>query len=396
MRIILLFLAILFPFFGTGSVFADSILINEIMANPQDPKKEWVELYNASSSDIDITEWKITELTYSENTTSHNLPAVVILPNSTCFLEFSNAIFNNNGDTISLIDPSGTQIDSYTYTSTTPEKTFSRAPDGGAWQTSAADPSKSSTDCNTLSLVIPTSTPSPTPTSNPLQDTSSFTISNIPSEINSDQSFSININLSMPNSQNYDYYLKGAFKKADGTRYLGLTKIGDDWIEYGDDNSDQFKITTSSSGNWTGNLEVKPDIYDKDYKGKGDYIFKVARLTSGGSITWSNEAIIIINDISNLTSGNPSPLPTLKNELLKSPTPSILKSPTPKPTQLSKDSYRIASVAGTNSSTEPNPTIKIKDQKQISPFVWIGLIFIFAGASLIGYIYLKKNAKIHI
>ncbi|MCL4365972.1 lamin tail domain-containing protein [Patescibacteria group bacterium] len=371
------------------------------MASPANSDKEWVEFYNTSSSNVDITQWAITELTSSGNVNAHILPSVIIPPSSSCFFEFSSAIFNNNGDTVSLNNSSGTQIDNYTYTSTVQGKTFSRIPDGGNWQIDATDPTKSNTDCNHLPSPPPSSTPSPalSPTPSPISTSppsSSFTINNIPSQINSDQSFSVNISLSVPNNQNTEYYLKGAFKKADGTRYLGLTKIGDNWVEYGDDTLDQFKITTNSSGNWTGNLEVKPDIYDKDYKGKGDYIFKVARLTSGDSIAWSNEAIIIINDTSNLTSSNPSPLPTLKNELLKSPTPSILKSPTPKPTQLPKDSYRIASVAGTSSSTKPTTTIEIKDQKQINPLFWLGLILILIGVSLVGYIYLKKNAKIHI
>ena len=56
--------------------------------------------------------------------------------------------------------------------------------------------------------------------------------------------------------------------------------------------------------------------------------------------------------------------------------------------------YRIASVAGATTSATPSAETKVRNQKQINLIVWIGLIFIFAGAGSIGYIYLKKNAKI--
>ncbi len=238
----------------------------------------------------------------------------------------------------------------------------------------------------------PTVTPFPSPTPSPASSNSAsvFTISNIPSQINSDQSFTVSINLSMPNNQNIDYYLKGAFKKDDGTRYLGLTKKDSEWIEYGDEYLDQYKITTDSSGNWSGSIEVKPDTLDNDYKGSGDYIFKVGRYTSAGSgPTWSNETTIKINDLNGSPpSSSPTPQSTSKVTSSNSPSPIIFKSPSP------KSSYQIASIAGVATSVTPQPEVEIKSQKQINPFLWGGLIFIFAGAGSIGYIYLKKNGRI--
>lgn len=201
----------------------------------------------------------------------------------------------------------------------------------------------------------------------------------------------------MPNSQNTDYYLKGAFKKADGTRYLGLTKINNDWVEYGDDNTDQYKITTDASGNWTGNLEVKPDIYDKDYKGEGDYIFKVARLTSGGFADWSNnDATIKINDLNNNPNYSSTPKPTSQSNPTNtsSPTPTKTATKLTPPKSRDKLEYHNASVAAATTSAEtPNietSQINIKNEKQQNPLFWIGIIFIFAGATLIGYIYLRR------
>jgi len=249
-----------------------------------------------------------------------------------------------------------------------------------------------------FTAIAPASTPTPTPASttdptpSPASSNSAsvFTISNIPSQINSDQSFTVSINLSMPNNQNADYYLKGAFKKDDGTRYLGLTKKDSEWVEYGDEYLDQYKITTDSSGNWNGNIEVKPDTLDNDYKGSGDYIFKVGRYTGAGSgPTWSNDTTIKINDLNRSSlSDSSTPQPTSKATSSSFPSPTIFKSPTPKP------SYQIASIAGVTTSVTPQPEVEIKSQKQINPFLWMGMIFIFAGTASIGYIYLKKNGKI--
>lgn len=268
-------------------------------------------------------------------------------------------------------------------------------------KTSSPTPTLTPTPSPSLSPTpAPTSTPAPTP-----KPTSSFTVSNIPSQINSNQSFNTSVNLTLPNNKNSTYYLSGAFKKVGGTRYFGLTKIDSNWAQYNSSNYlNQYKITTDDSGNWTGTLEVKPDIEDSDYKGSGDYIFKVARYLSNSSPTWSNEAAITINDVTNdYNSDSSTPQPTLNIISSASPKPASTQSPTPKPTQSLKYSYRIASVAAaTTSATAAVRTAtseagaKVKNQKQNNPIIWIGIILIFAGLSSIGYIYLKSHGKIPI
>lgn len=387
----------LFLFFGAGSVFADSILINEIMPHPTSSNKEWIELYNNSLLDIDTTHWIITELTSSGNVTPHNLPTVIIPTHLTCFYEFSSSVLNDSGDTVSLIDSAGAQIDSYTYTSSFLNKTFSRVPDENAWQTSMTDPTKSATNCNTLS---PPSTPAPTSSSAPISTPTSaptsspvFSASGAPSQINSDQSFSVQINITLPSSPNTIYYLTGAFKKTGGTRYFGLTKKDSSWIQYGDDYLNKNKIVTNSDGVWSSVLEVRPDTDDTDYKGSGDYIFKVGRYTSSGSgPTWSNESAIKIVD----TNNSPTTMPTATANTLNisSPTPTKkLASPSSKSYDASP--FHSASVAGVETSAsgsaKPSKGIEIKNQKQINPIVWIGLILIFAGAGTVGYIYHRKR-----
>lgn len=249
----------------------------------------------------------------------------------------------------------------------------------------------------TLSSSNPTSTPTPSPTPTPLASTvsptSSFTISNIPSQINSDQSFSAAVNLSLPNNPNTNFYLKGAFKKLDSSNYFGQTKVSGNWVKNGSSYSSQYQIITDSSGNWSGNLEVQPDSGDSGFTGSDDYIFKIGRYTSSGSgPTWSSEATIKI-----ISAGSDQGR-TLTD--ISSPTTSPSSSPSNQPKSYDKLIYHNATVAGAEASASTSAStstkVAIKNQKQTTPIFWVGLIFIFAGIGSIGYIYLKKNGKIPI
>lgn len=376
------------------------------MPRPTSPDKEWVELYNNSSSNIDITQWVITELTSSGNINPHNLPSVIIFSHSSCFYEFASSALNDSGDTISLNNSMGTQMDSYTYPSIPAinlDKTFSRIPDGGIWQSGVTNPSKSNTDCSALSspatpTPIPNPNPSLIPTSSPTPNPSPiFSISGVPSQINSDQPFSIQVNLTLPGSPNTTYYLTGVFKKVGGTRYFGLTKKDSNWIQYGDDYLNKLKIVTDANGSWSSALEVRPDIDDTDYKGSGDYTFKVGRYTSSGSgPTWSNEITVKINDVNNSSADPSTPKPTPKATPSNNPLPAPSKNSTSSSQPKNYDTlvYHNASVAGIETSAQPDATAETKKQNNTNPFIWIGLIFIFAGGGLIGYIYLKRYAKI--
>lgn len=102
----------------------------------------------------------------------------------------------------------------------------------------------------------------------------------------------------------------------------------------------------------------------------------------------------------------PSPTATLKKTatLTNTPTPTPKNTPisssnktenSPLPKNSNEINYRIASIAAVSTSATPEAKVAVKNQKQTNPFLWIGLIFIFAGTVSIGYIYLKKNGKIH-
>lgn len=150
-----------FLFFATK--VSAQVVINEFLPNPQEGK-EWVEFYNNDTTTADLSKY------YFDDDNDFNVDggskgkAKVLLKGilntgQTCYWELS-LYLNNDGDSPTLFGDNGSIIDTYTYSSSTKGKTYSRVPDGGVWEIDQ-DPTKSSVSCESLA---PTSTPDPTPT----------------------------------------------------------------------------------------------------------------------------------------------------------------------------------------------------------------------------------------
>lgn len=249
---------------------------------------------------------------------------------------------------------------------------------------------------STTATPIPTSTPTSTrtPTSTPT-NTNIFQISNIPSKINSDQSFKIKVEITLPSNPNEELYLKGAFKKSDSSNYFGLTKINSDWIKNGESYNKQFHLILNAQGKWTGEVEVKPDIEDSGYTGSGNYIFKLAYYKSNGSgPNWSNELSLEINNIlppqnSSAPTSTPTPIPSVSPTSLKSSTHSAFL----EDSSSDQIERQIATIAGlsTSSVLEEEPQIEVKAKQRFNMVPIVGIAFMFAGICIFSYLYFKKR-----
>lgn len=261
---------------------------------------------------------------------------------------------------------------------------------------SASTPSPSPTPTPSAS-----STPTPTPTSTPSPSStpiSAFTISNIPSQINSNQSFLVKVSLSLPNSANTDFYLKGAFIKSGSNNYFGLTRVGSSWVSNGSSYPNQYKITTDGLGNWSGDLEIKPDNEDAGFTGSGDYPFKVGRYTASGSgPTWSNQTVVQITPTSSPNSPAPSTT-TLKtsSEGLKTPIGArggfttmggFATNNAPKESTTSSHASLVAGTA--TSSASPIPMVKNETKFNLTTLA--GTIFTVAGITLTVFLYIRSR-----
>lgn len=381
------------------TAFAETIKINEFhAAGTTSSNPDWVEIYNDGA---DLSLYQLMDAINNKKDL-----ATAVCNSNFCTIDWYNYL-NNSGDTIRLVLKTATDspLDQVIYGSSGDisvpgtGQSAKRIPDStGNWIVSSILTKGESNNSST-----PTPTPSPTPASSPAASPSpvpaasaqlsSFLVSNLPSQINSNQSFNVTITLSLPANPSTAFFLKGAFKKSGGSNYFGLTKVSGSWIKNGEGFLNQYQITTNNSGDWSGNLEIKPDSEDSGFTGSNDYIFKVGRYTSSGSgPTWSNEATIKI-----ISAGSDQGR-TLTD--ISSPTTSPSSSPSNQPKSYDKLIYHNATVAGAeasaSTSTSTSTKVAIKNQKQTTPIFWVGLIFIFAGIGSIGYIYLKKNGKIPI
>lgn len=241
----------------------------------------------------------------------------------------------------------------------------------------------------------PTASPTPSPSSSSSSSTtSSFTISGVPSTLDSDKSFSASINLSLPNYPNTKFYLKGVFKKPDSSNYFGQTKVNSSWIKNSSTYSDQFSIITDSSGNWSGTIDVQIDSFDSGYTGSGDYIFKVGRYSDSGSgPTWSNEqnikinAVTIAKEISEIDSADEEI--GIINLAKISPKPSSEVLAVTKDSKKSEEPYSLDKYKKISSqSAIPLQTNKLKKSENgVNPFIVLGVLLISATTAFSVYSY---------
>lgn len=172
-----LIIALAIFLFFSKSVLAQ-VVINEFSSSSN---PEWVEIYNSSGGEIDLTGWKIID-DNSNTSDDLDLSGCII---SSGFRSFSRPFgwLNNGGDTITLKDENDAQINQIVYGSggvvgvPNDGQSASRQPDGSdSWliidsstqQDDYCQPAPTSTPTSTPTLTLsPTTSPTSTPTSKP-------------------------------------------------------------------------------------------------------------------------------------------------------------------------------------------------------------------------------------
>lgn len=121
----------------------EDVVINEILPAPSSGNPEWVELYNPTPQTIDISGAWIDDIASGGGAPKQIPASTTIAAGGYYILETSN-YFNNPGDDVRFLMPDGvTVIDSYSYTSSSSNRSWYRTPDGGAWSlTMTTSPSK--------------------------------------------------------------------------------------------------------------------------------------------------------------------------------------------------------------------------------------------------------------
>jgi hypothetical protein len=119
----------------TGTYPQNILVINEIMFAPHESEAEYIEAYNTSDEDIELSGWMISDAASPGGSKSHTFTIppqkvicskgfFVIISDSSFFTTYgisrdelsvageSHILLNNDGDDIVLLDPSGARIDS--------------------------------------------------------------------------------------------------------------------------------------------------------------------------------------------------------------------------------------------------------------------------------------------
>ncbi len=168
---IFIFLFLIFLFFPLLSnaqvvVYSDAVHINEFIPDPNDGDdtiREFIELYNSSGSDIDISGWILDDI---ENSGSNVFPIPVgTMLSANGYLVFyrpqTKIILNNDTDHVRLIRPDLVVQDDFLYLKTSPGKSYNRIDASTYQQSSTPTP-------GAVNILDPTPTPDPTPSSTPL------------------------------------------------------------------------------------------------------------------------------------------------------------------------------------------------------------------------------------
>lgn len=153
------------------------------------------------------------------------------------------------------------------------------------------------------------------------------TFSQLPETLQSDQSTTIQVTISGADDT-ASYYLRGAFFEANTSSYFGSTlNNNSEWNSTASAYTSFYKTT----GNGTFPFTIKPENTPVQSLTTQQYLFKIGRYTSSGSLTWSDQ-------ISNPTTITQIPPPTSS----PSSTPSYSATPTATPTlTTSEDGSKI-------------------------------------------------------
>ena len=125
---------------GTGKTGGrgDALVLNEIFPAPKTVfSGEWVELFNTGNSSVDLGGWALDDLV-GAGSEPFVIPNGTLIPAGSFFVFYNsttNIALNNDGDTVRLLDPTGNEVDSYRYDSSSYDASFGRFPDGGpSWR----------------------------------------------------------------------------------------------------------------------------------------------------------------------------------------------------------------------------------------------------------------------
>jgi len=358
---------LIYLLFPTTKIFAQTpvtnpssgIYVSEYLPNPNKDNNEWVEIFNQNSFDVILEGWKIKDSTNTTKSLNTTIPA-----NGFYTLDINSSYFNNDGDTVNLINHLSETTESVSYTSSQKEISWSKQSDGSWCQTNPTKGSINNTCLNppTLTPTItssPTLTPLPTNTANPTPTTVSpnIYIDSAPQSVNPNQVFSLQFSIHNP-SPNFEYRLKvvyGSGSESDKTCLVKTVYPDNTILNFNSSWSDFPVYKSSDSNTLTGTIKAV-----------------LSDCTNGSTLPTSLS--VKIKSENDILSQNLKYI-DIKMDPTSTPKPSSTPSPTstPKPVSTTKPSstpYPTSTPKKTLTPTQsasPSPTLTVTDTPTFKP-----------------------------
>jgi hypothetical protein len=163
-------------------------------------------------------------------------------------------------------------------------------------------------------------------------------------------------------------YLQAAFTYASGNpRYFGFTKNSSgEWYGYVSSPDPAYIRSTffafqPINGSWSGQLTIKPNYEDSNYKGPGTYTVKAWRYTgNSSSASGSSDNTLTVNLLNSTPTPTDTPTPTSTPVPTPTSTPTLTPVKTPTPTKASTPTPTKSpspTLAKSSGSTSISPTI---------------------------------------
>ncbi len=143
----------------TPTPFAKTILLNEVLPRPKNTDwnadaamnadDEWIELYNASATSVDLGGWQLAAVN-GTSTMTYTIPATTTIParGFSIFFHKQTRLEIDGADVeVRLRYPNGSAVDAVRFAQLRNDQTYARSVDGGGYWTPACVPSPDTHNC---------------------------------------------------------------------------------------------------------------------------------------------------------------------------------------------------------------------------------------------------------
>lgn len=101
-----------------------NIYISEVYPYPLSNEHEWIELYNDNDIQVELSHWYIDDI--ENGGSAPKSFSLIMNPSSYASIDFPSSLFNNDGDTVRLLNENKTEKDSMEYKKITQGKSIGR------------------------------------------------------------------------------------------------------------------------------------------------------------------------------------------------------------------------------------------------------------------------------